>query len=59
MARIFIISNRVSVPTDQAAPHAGGLEVALRVELVGYGAGTRDPATHGPHAGRNRGRGQA
>ena len=33
MARIFIISNRVSVPTDQAAPHAGGLEVALRALL--------------------------
>ena len=33
MARIFIISNRVSVPSSQAAPHAGGLEVALRAVL--------------------------
>jgi trehalose 6-phosphate synthase len=33
MARIFIISNRVSLPSNQAAPHAGGLEVALRALL--------------------------
>lgn len=33
MARIFIISNRVSVPSSEAAPHAGGLEVALRALL--------------------------
>jgi trehalose 6-phosphate synthase len=31
--RIFIISNRVSAPSSQAAPHAGGLEVALRALL--------------------------
>jgi trehalose 6-phosphate synthase len=30
MARIFIISNRVSIPSNQSAVHAGGLEVALR-----------------------------
>ena len=30
---IFIISNRVSVPSSEAAPHAGGLEVALRAVL--------------------------
>src|SRR5581483_7772757 len=33
MARIFIISNRVSIPSNHAAPHAGGLEVALRALL--------------------------
>src|SRR5438067_6499483 len=29
MARIFIISNRVAVPSQERATHAGGLEVAL------------------------------
>lgn len=33
MARIFIISNRVSVPSNERATHAGGLEVALRALL--------------------------
>ena len=33
MPRIFIISNRVSIPSSEAAPHAGGLEVALRAVL--------------------------
>lgn len=33
MARIFIISNRVAVPTSERATHAGGLEVALRALL--------------------------
>jgi trehalose 6-phosphate synthase len=36
MARIFIISNRVSIPTSQRAVHAGGLEVALRALLKNY-----------------------
>ena len=30
MSRIFIISNRVSLPSNQRTVHAGGLEVALR-----------------------------
>jgi trehalose 6-phosphate synthase len=34
--RIFIISNRVSIPSSEAAPHAGGLEVALRALLRKY-----------------------
>jgi trehalose 6-phosphate synthase len=33
MARIFIISNRVAVPSNERATHAGGLEVALRALL--------------------------
>src|SRR4051812_31554203 len=33
MPRIFIISNRVSIPSSEAEPHAGGLEVALRAVL--------------------------
>jgi trehalose 6-phosphate synthase len=33
MPRIFVISNRVSIPSNQAAVHAGGLEVALRALL--------------------------
>ncbi len=33
MPRIFIISNRVAIPSSEAAPHAGGLEVALRAVL--------------------------
>jgi trehalose 6-phosphate synthase len=33
MARIFILSNRVSIPTTGRAIHAGGLEVALRALL--------------------------
>jgi len=33
MSRIFIISNRVSIPSSQRAVHAGGLEVALRALL--------------------------
>jgi len=36
MARIFILSNRVSVPTTGRAVHAGGLEVALRALLKEY-----------------------
>ena len=33
MARIFVVSNRVAVPSSEAAVHAGGLEVALRALL--------------------------
>ena len=33
MARVFIISNRVAVPSPSRAVHAGGLEVALRATL--------------------------
>jgi trehalose 6-phosphate synthase len=36
MPRIFIISNRVSIPSNEGAPHAGGLEVALRALLKKY-----------------------
>ena len=33
MARVFIISNRVAVPSPERAIHAGGLEVALKATL--------------------------
>jgi trehalose 6-phosphate synthase len=33
MSRIFILSNRVAVPTSDSAIHPGGLEVALRALL--------------------------
>ena len=33
MSRIFIISNRVAVPSSDRAVHPGGLEVALRALL--------------------------
>jgi trehalose 6-phosphate synthase len=33
LARVFIISNRVAVPTPGRAIHAGGLEVALKATL--------------------------
>ena len=33
MARVFIISNRVAVPTQTRSVHAGGLEVALKATL--------------------------
>ena len=33
MSRIFIISNRVAVPTPDRGVHAGGLEVALKATL--------------------------
>jgi trehalose 6-phosphate synthase len=35
MSRIFIISNRVAVPSSDRAVHPGGLEVALRNLLSG------------------------
>src|SRR5262249_51374349 len=33
LARVFIISNRVAVPTPERGVHPGGLEVALRATL--------------------------
>ena len=36
MARIFIVSNRVSVPDPARSAHAGGLEVALSATLKSH-----------------------
>ena len=33
MARLVIVSNRVAIPEKNAKPHAGGLEVAVKVAL--------------------------
>jgi trehalose 6-phosphate synthase len=37
MARLVLVSNRVSVPSDDGSKRAGGLEVALRPALARKG----------------------